>query len=150
MPLLSLILASAVLVGAGSWGADASRSLEFEFSRPGDSNSETSEILSRIPMPFDAAKVRGDGPRRFVINEWTRDFCGPDLKPQSVCLVAGELYEKKKARPFEPGARVSEISDDDKMEQAIVPVPAAAPLLLSALAGLAFASRGRENSREGR
>lgn len=43
------------------------------------------------------------------------------------------------------GDRAPEISVADKVEQEIVPVPAAAPLLLSALAGFLFAASGRRN-----
>lgn len=147
MPILSLISATAVLVSAGSWAADASRPLEFKFRGARDQGSELSEMLSLSPAPFDAPRALGDSRRRSALDEWTREFCGPNLKLQSGCLVTGKLYGKEKAKSWEPDDRVSEIGDAGDKGLAIVPVPAAAPLLLSALAGLVFASRGRRYQR---
>ena len=105
MLILSLISATAVLVGAGSSAADASWSLESRYSGSRDQGSELSEMLSLSPAPFDALRALGDSRRRSVLNEWKREFCGPALKLQSGCLAVGELYEKEKAKRREPDVR---------------------------------------------
>ncbi len=146
MTVLSLISASAVLVGAGSWGADEVRLSESKFTGHGLRNTEFSETIVLDAIRFDRREDRGDGPPRFVMKELKRDLCGPNSTLQLACILE-RLDEESKERVLEIDLPIREISGPDDASPAIVPVPAAAPLLLSALAGLAFASRGRRDRR---
>jgi hypothetical protein len=80
------------------------------------------------------------------MNELKRDLCGPNSTLQLACILE-QLDEESKGRVLEIDPPIREISGPDDVSPAIVPVPAAAPLFLSALAGLAFASRGRRDRR---
>ncbi len=76
-----------------------------------------------------------------------REIDSWDLKPQSGQVVAGEAYETEKSRTFKLSEGASQISSADKKMRPVTLVSAVTPLLLSAIAGLAFASGGRRYKR---
>jgi hypothetical protein len=109
--------------------------------------SAASEALSQRSNPFERSEERRSIPRGLIVREWARDLCGPELIRQMGCLVAERREERQVTPPLVLSDRVLESGNADNAELAVVPIPAAAPFLLSALAGLAFASRGRRGSR---
>lgn len=146
MSILSLTSAAALLIGAGSWGGGEARFIETKLSGYGDWNSGSRETLVRDPMHFYGRQARKDDPLRFVMKELKRDFCSPESQLEFACIFGGGIDGEAKGSVSEDGDRATEITNSDKPTTAIVPVPGAAPILLSALTGFAFASRGRRNS----
>lgn len=133
MPISSLIHTAVALVSAGTWGFDPSQNRESDFRSPSRSELDVSEVLSGNQMRSDDSEAHG--------------ACAGDVDPPSVCATAEAADEVENARTFKLSDGATQISNADKKMQPITLVSAMTPLLLSAIAGFAFASGGRRYKR---
>lgn len=133
MLISSLISTAVALVGMASWSAVPSQNRESDFKSPNRSISDVREIASGSRMRSDDREAR--------------DACAGVLNPPSGCVAAGAADEMGNTRTFELSDGASQNGDAAKKMRSITLMSAAAPLLLSAIAGLAFAGGGRRYKR---